>query len=420
MKQFLLFPLLLFPFASAFSQFAELSQGAGYVNSVYLDLVTGEQTAVPLTSWDIAFNVAGRSFGIFVNEGTPAARADAQGEVALYFSNDADFTTADTANIVGRLYNGENDWEDGAFNAAANPSDPFDLGWGDYSPATQTGVGSRVFFISDRGGNYHKVFIQSLAGGEYTFVHGPLDGAVTDTVRVRKADFSGKTLAYFSFSDGVVDLEPTDWDLLFTRYVTPIPDGANILDYTVTGVLQNTGVKVAKITTDDPLSVPVPTDDDLYEEGLTTIGHDWKAFNVSTLTWSIPDDIVYFVSTEDALYRLQLIDFTGSSSGTTTFALLQEGATATTTLPSSLIRSTLYPNPARDLITLEVESLDAAADLSLEVIDINGRTLMASRVRALNVGQNWIPLNLTDLPPGNYFIRLSGATGIVSKHLIKQ
>lgn len=420
MKSLLLSVSLFLPLTVVFGQFAELSQGAGYANSVYLDLGTGEQTAVALTDWDFAFNVGGRSFGILINEGVSSSMANPQREVELYATSDTDFLTADTANIVGRLYNGETSWEDGAFNAAANAADPFDLGWGSYSPATQTGSGSRVFFVKDRSNNYNKVFIQSLAGGTYTFIHGPLDGSSIDTVTVSKTDFIGKTLAYFSFNDGVVDLEPSEWDLLFTRYVTPIPDGENILDYTVTGVLQNEGVSVAKLNGVDPETITPPTEADAFSDNLTGIGYDWKTFNLETFTWSTPSDLVYFIETPDRLYRLQFIDFTGSSSGTTTFALNNEGTTATTTLPATINRSIIYPNPAQEQATFEIESQVTANDLRLEVIDVAGRTLIASRVRALNIGLNQIPVNLTGLPSGNYFVRLSGSTGTLTQHLVKQ
>ncbi|MFT6486390.1 MAG: hypothetical protein ACJAWN_003128 [Neolewinella sp.] len=59
-------------------------------------------------------------------------------------------------------------------------------------------------------------------------------------------------------------------------------------------------------------------------------------------------------------------------------------------------------------------------NLTLEVIDPTGRTLFASRVRALGIGVNQIEVPLQGLPAGHYFIRLSGTTGVLTHHLIKQ
>ncbi|TXF84388.1 T9SS type A sorting domain-containing protein [Neolewinella aurantiaca] len=415
-----LFLLLVLPYAVS-AQFMQAEQGPGYATSVYFELATGNSTQVDHTAWDIAFNVGSRSLGILVNEGVSSSQAEPQRAVELYASSATDFTTADTSQITGRLYNGESSWDDGAFNAPAAPSDPFDLGWGTYDPTTHIVSGSRVFFLATRDGVYHKLFVEALAGSVYTFIHGPLDGSTTDTVMVDKAQFAGKTLAYFSFEDGLVDLEPENWDLLFTRYVTPLADGeGGILDYNVTGVLHNEGVSVAKLSGVDPATVAAPTDEEAYSDTLTTIGYEWKSFDLGTFQWAIPEDLVYFVQTPDSLYRLQFIDFEGSSTGVSTFGVNAENATATTSLPSGVNNSRLFPNPAPQETTLEIEVANAAEDLSLEVIDPTGRTLYASRVRALNVGLNQINIPLNNLPAGNYFVRVQGSIGVLTHHLIKQ
>jgi hypothetical protein len=403
------------------AQFSQVSQSPGYAEAIYFNLATRATTSVDHTSWDIAFNVGGRSSGILVNEGVASSQAAPLRATELYVSSATDFAAADTADIISRVYNSEVSWDDGAFNAPAIASDPFDLGWGSYSPATQTVFGSRVFFVVTPDGAYHKLFIESLAGGIYTFTYGPLDGSTVNTVTVAKDQFIGKTLAYFSFQDGVLDLEPENWDLLFTRYVTLLPDGeGNILDYTVTGVLQNKDISVARLSGIDPETVEAPTEDEAYSDTLNTIGFDWKGFNLSTFQWSIPEDLVYFVQTADSVYRLQFIDFEGSSTGISTFSLGGEVTTATTVLPTGISRSRLFPNPASESTTLEVESRFSDENLELEVIDPAGRTLIASSVRALNVGLNQINVPLHGLPAGHYFLRLSGSNGVLSHHLIKQ
>ncbi|WP_222935943.1 T9SS type A sorting domain-containing protein [Neolewinella lacunae] len=419
MKSTLTFLLFITAFSALTGQFLEVSQGAGYGQAVYLDLTTGSNTAIPHDAWDIAFNVGGRSSGILINEGVAAAQASPAPEVELYGSTATHFAPADTADITRRLYNGKSSWDDGAFNALATPGSPFDVGWGNYSPATQTVVGSRVFFVKTRAGEYRKLFISSLAGGKYTFLHGPLDGSSVDTVTVDKTLFIGKTLAYFSFADGVVDLEPERWDLLFTRYVTPLPDGENILDYTVTGVLQNQNVSVAKLSGVDPPTVAAPAAS-AYNDTLTTIGYDWKEFNLTTFQWSIPEDLVYFVRNAETIFRVQFLDFEGSGTGISTLSVEVAGSVAVAELPRTVASSRLYPNPAPDRVFLEIDARTAAEDLSLEVISVAGQTLLASRVRALHPGLNQLEISVRELPAGNYFLRLRGSLGVVVHHLVKQ
>ncbi|NJC26772.1 T9SS type A sorting domain-containing protein [Neolewinella antarctica] len=420
MKQLLLLTLFITHFGCLSAQFAQITQGEGYGQAVFYDLATRTGKSVDHTSWDIAFNVSGRSSGILINEAVASSQTEELRATAVYASTATDFATADTSQITNRLYNGEASWDDGAFNAAATPGDPLDQGWGAYSTETQTVVGNRVFFVVTPDEVYHKVFVSSLAGGSYTFVHGPLDGSTTDTVTIAKNQFTGKTLAYFSFTDGVQDLEPDAWDLLFTRYVTPLAAGPGvILDYTVTGVLQNQGTSVARLSGVDPETVAPPAEA-TFSDTLTTIGHDWKRFILSTRTYVFPDDLVYFVQTPDSLYRIQFIDFEGNTTGVSVFKLSAEATTATTNLPTGIAQSRLYPNPASERLTLEVTATQAAENLSLEVIDPTGRTLLASRVRALNTGPNQVEVPLAGLPPGHYFLRLSGATGVLTHHFVKQ
>ncbi|MTB53140.1 HmuY family protein [Lewinella sp. W8] len=426
MKHFL--PLLLV-FVTPFTltaQFLEVNQGPGYANAVYLDLATNTTTEVALDAWDIAFAVGGRSSGVLVNEGVASSRTEATPEVELYLTSSTDFATADTSMIIGRIYNGEASWEDGAFNSVASPGDPFDLGWGSYSPATQAVLGTRVFYVLTRDGAYHKVMVSSLAGGEYTFVYETLtDGegvdVSTDTVRINKSDYVGKTLVYFSFAEGLKDLEPENWDLLFSRYTTPLDDGeGNILEYTVTGVLQNEGISVAELSGVDPATAAPPAEG-TFSDSLTTIGHDWKLFDLNTFQYVIPDDLVYFVRTADSLYRIQFIDFTGASMGISTLEMNNEGAlTNVSELPVAVESSRLFPNPTPGVAMLEVDLKEAANQARLDIFDVNGRLVSTTSLSGLNAGRNRIEVPSLDLPRGNYLIRLTASVGTLTHHLVKQ
>lgn len=408
------------------AQFLEVEQGTGYENSVYLELATNSLTVVPLEAWDVAFTVGGRSSGVLINEGVASSRTEPAAEVELYLTSATDFTTADTSMITERLYNGEESWEDGAFNSVANPADPFDLGWGSYSPATQAVLGNRIFYLVTRDGRYHKMMISSLAGGEYAFVYETLRGEQNAaegirTVRINKADYAGKTLVYFSFSEGVRDIEPDNWDLLFTRYTTPLDDGdGNILEYTVTGVLQNAGVTVARMSGVNPALVAAPAPE-TYRESLAMIGHDWKNFDIATLQWSIPSDLVYFVQANGFLYRINFVDFTGASQGISTLEINNEGALTNVSFPPAGVENTsLFPNPTSGVTTLEVNLKEPATQTRLELYDVNGRLVFTNPLVNLTPGVNRIEVPSQRLPRGNYLVLLTSSLGTFTHHLVKQ
>lgn len=404
------------------AQFHQIEQGPGYASAVYLDLADRSTTEVPHTAWDIAFTVSGRGTGILINEGVLSSQATPAAGVELYLSTAQNFETADTNERGNRLYNEETSWEAGAFNAAATPGEPLDLGWGSYDPATQTVVGSRTFLIKTRDGWYHKVLVESLAANVYTFIHSSVEGSSPDTVLVDKAEFGGKTLAYFSFADGLLDLEPADWDLLFTRYVTPLPDGqGDTLDYTVTGVLQNQGVSVARLAGVDPLNVEAPTNAGAYSDTLDVIGYDWKDFDLDNFAWTIPEDLVYFVQTPNSTYRLRFVDFEGGSTGVSTFSVAGEvGTTGLAPLPGQVSASQLFPNPTTTHATLTVKSRLATPGAWLEVTDLAGRSLHRTRVPALSVGLNQLTVPTHRLPAGHYLVRLESPLGTLVHHLVKQ
>lgn len=399
------------------AQPSQVEQGASYANTVYLDLESGATTTTDLISWDIAFGASPFSGAIFVNEGTPFSFGPAS-ETELYGSTATDFATADTTQITSRLYNSEAGWSAGAFNETAVPGVPSDLGWGDYSFATNTVTGNQVYFIKDRADVWRKLFVESLISNVYTFRYAELDGSNETTVTIDKADYAGKTLAYYSFETGELNLEPAEWDLMFTRYTTPLPDGeGNIINYTLTGVIHNDGIGVVERSGVDPASEPLPTNPDDYDPSLDAIGYDWKTF---TGSWDIPDDRVYFVRlpTEE-VYRIQFLDFTGSSSGITTFLAEPAGIVSNVSnQPAFIETATLFPNPARQFVNLRVNSQRTTAVRQLRVLNNLGQTMLVeSNPGQLRAGMNQFRLETDNLPAGSYYVQLVSELGILSMPL---
>src|SRR5690606_17076015 len=103
--------------------------------------------------------------------------------------------------------------------------------------------GSKVFLLKLRDDSWKKINITSLISGTMTFEISDFDGSNRSIKSFSKSEFAGNTLAYYSFdSDSFLDLEPASWDLLFTRYSTPLDNGGEELNYQVTGTLTNSGI----------------------------------------------------------------------------------------------------------------------------------------------------------------------------------
>lgn len=403
----------------AAQQFDQPSVGPGYSNQTFYTLNDGATQSHANTAWDIAFSTGPQDAGIFINEAVATAQGPPPPEVELYLLAGSDFSNADTAGML-RLYNDETSWSEGAFNHVKAPSDPLDLGWGSYNVVNNQVLGTRLYGIKLRDGSFKKLEIQSLAGGVYTFRYADLDGSGEQTQTIDKAAHAGSTLAYFSFASGeVVDLEPDTWDLLFTRYVTPLDDGqGNILDYVVTGVLSKRGVEVAQADDTDPATVDYRDYEDELSSVPDVIGYDWKEIDLSTFQWLVIPDRVYFVkTTSNELWKVEFIDFEGSATGVSTLErtfVTQLTSTEEADLP--LESFTLYPNPVADQVTLAVESEVGDPRAEVRIANSLGQVLF---FRVIDIQPGWnVQTFFPDLPSGTYYLSLQMDEGLISQPLL--
>jgi hypothetical protein len=81
--------------------------------------------------------------------------------------------------------------------------------------------------------------------------------------------------------------------------------------------------------------------------------------------------------------------------------------------------TSVHPNPATNTITVSVHSaIDNS--LAVEVTDITGKTLLA-QTSTVTAGGNSIGLNVSELAPGIYMIKVTLADGTVSvQKFVKQ
>jgi hypothetical protein len=72
---------------------------------------------------------------------------------------------------------------------------------------------------------------------------------------------------------------------------------------------------------------------------------------------------------------------------------------------SSVSGTKLYPNPASDEVTVELNA-DRNMEVHLSVIDIMGRTVATPGIQTLVQGHNQLSINVADFVSGTYFIRM--------------
>jgi hypothetical protein len=401
-----------------------VSTGAGYRKQSFFKLGDGSEKQVDDTSWDIAFTVYGQQdAGIHLNESAGSSMGQALTGLSLFDAKTTDFAaTIDAATLTAdkKISNDEASWAYGAFNAGRVASNPFDYGWGTYTPGSAGVVGQKVFVIKLRNSTYKKIQIQNLAGPTYNFRYADLNGANERTAAVKKSDFPGQTLAYFSFAtNGTVSVEPTTgFDIMYCRYITTLFDPATStnIEYQLTGMLSGRGVKVAKAA---GVVQTVPNYNqykDSLSSRLDAIGHDWKAFTGAS--WTVPTDVVYYVRTPDNhVYHMYFIDFEGSTTGTAVYEVRDLGVISSVISPESPVSTLdLYPNPASALAQL-VFTTEVSTELQLQVIDMAGRTVATRNISAA-AGFQTTELDVQNLADGVYQVVLRSEQGVASTKLV--
>ena len=368
-----------------------VSVGAGYADEVYFSLKNGVVKTVPRNTWDIAFYTQSFSAAILTNSGSG---------VELYTYPNAANDGWDAFDTTGMaswtpLYNDVSQWEEGAFNrnALGHP----DYGWGIYNMASHSVFGDSLFLVKSADGQYLKLNIIKKISTENTYIirYANLDGSndYTDTLDVNP--YKDRLLMAYSFTTGIVDREPllADWDLLFTRYHALVQN----TPYPVVGVLSKPQVTIAQAEKVAPDFVEFAGLE--FQEVADVIGHDWKTINMTTFEWDITDSLAYFVKAGDAaVYKIVFEAFSGSATGTATFTqkLIQPSSINFTRIDGVKV----YPNPANDLLKIELSSSLNGATLIMT--DLSGRVLLQQTIDNSLVHE----LPLTGLTKGIYLMQI--------------
>ncbi len=393
------------------SQVDQVSIGASYTQQAYYKISTGEVTQVPNDAWDISFSSAGiQDGGVFINESASLTETP----LKVFLSTETDWATAitDLSPFVDSmvLYNPEVSWTQGAFNSIRNPNMPFDYGWGNYNPMSNSVQGDKIFVIQKRDESYIKFQIQQLIGEDYTFRYADLDGSNEVSYTISKNLSEGVSLVYFSFETGdMVDM-PTDYDLIFHRYTTPLADDDGVfIPYNVTGVLLAPNTEAAIADGVDPATVMESDYTDQYTDSLKVIGHDWKIFDFVS-DWMIDENRAQFVRTSEGdVYKIVFFDYEGAMTGTTTLEKTLVGTSSTVDQSIEELGLSIYPNPSTDFITIEGQQ----DDIRVFIYDSS-----SSLIQTENITQSSQKINLQDYQSGMYYILIQGKDYITSQPLI--
>jgi len=383
-----------------------ISYSVGYANDVYYSFKTGTVKTSPRDNWDVAFATSKMSSSILINDGAGV-------ELYTYPKGDtSDWNSIDTAGLSNwkMMYNSELDWEQGAFSQYEKGHP--DYGWGVYNSITHNIHGDSIFIIKSRNGDLFKLWLVEKASAlaQYTFKFAPI-GANDTTVVLDCLPYSDKNYLFYDLeTKSSIDREPMkdSWDIEFTKFEGTQPSGGY---YAVTGVKQNIGVEVAKISMTDTSITDWGANS--FSDSITTIGWSWKSFSMTTFTYNVEDSLVFFVNTIDGdVYKLIFTEFVGSTNGNVYFRKsLLSNASIGGKMES--VSMNIFPNPTSDLVHIDLGNNQNS--FNLQLFDISGRKMLE-----INDFHSKEAVSVSNLPKGIYFLRgTSKSQNFESKLVIK-
>ncbi len=383
----------------------EVVTGADYANDVYYSLENGTVTTVQRDNWDIGFVTQVMSVSILANNGSG---------VELYTYPEGtidDWASVDTAGMDWTpMYNSIETWDMGAFSAHSlgHP----DYGWGQYNDITHMITGDSLFLIKTMSGALKKMAInqKNPMTNTWEFKYANLDGSDEQTVPLDGGTYVDKYFIHYSIdSMKFVDREPAmeDWDMLFTKYYD------YTIPYRVTGVLINDHHVLAQEVRESGMDQSTHQSyvDTSFTDIISTIGSDWKEFNMDSMAYFLNDTVVYYLKTDDgdtttndSFYKVYFTGFSGGAWGEQgVYNFMQEKIIPVSTGRNEAMNLLqLYPNPAADRIHVV---FDLKGRSEIEIIDMTGRLVRTTQYDAS--GFTNLSLDVSSLNPGVFFVRVS-------------
>jgi hypothetical protein len=387
----------------------EIIMGPGYALDVYFELGAGVSEEVERAGWDLGFFTTPESAAIITNGSMGV-------ELRTYMNGD---TTAwkdvDTTGLSTwkALYNGEDSWENGAFNRLSTGGN--DVGWGIRNASTNDIIGDSLYIIKLADESYKQLWIERkiFAENKYEIKWADLDGTNVGSETLDIDNFLGVNFVYFDFaSEDLSDREPesTEWDILFTQAMVLLPQGVY---FPVVSVFHNTNSPANRFH-------PVPLDfNDWFTQPLeykkSVIGGDWKWFDLTGFQWNIVDSLVFFTEALDGnIYKIYFTDYEGTSTGYIAFEAEVVSMVDVDEAADEDISFLISPNPAQNDLRITLKDQDAG-QYEIKLFDMSGRQVLYKKTEGQ---QDEILLDISSLAEGMYVVSVFLNNKIATEKLI--
>jgi hypothetical protein len=402
----------IFAISMAVQSQSSISMGTGYANDIYYKVFDGVVGVADRTEWDLGFFTTPESYSIITNDGCGI-------ELYVYPNGDTNaWMSIDTNGMAASwpiLYNGGDSWQNGAFNR--NSTGHPDYGWGIYNEVTHNVVGDSLFVIKIDT-SWKKLWIvrKRTAENKYTIRYANLDNSSEKEKTLKNNDYVGTNFSYFDFeSESFFDREPDteDWDILFTKYNTILPNG---LPFSVVGVLNNVGVKANKFH-------PVPLDfndwnDQPLDASKIVIGYNWKWFSMGTMQWMLEDSLLFFVQSLDGnIYKLYFTYYAGTSSGDIEFMEELVSMVDIDEISADDGKLQLSPNPAQEFVTIRWNT-DLGGTAIVRIFDLSGKEVLNRELQVNEKTGKQLRLDVSSLHEGMYVISITSAQRVINEKLL--
>ena len=394
--------LIFFSSIILIAQDNQISLNPSYTNQSFYSMQNGEALNISNENWDIAFSTSSMSSTIRTNDGKGVELYTYQlGDTSAW----ANISNNDLNNLPELMFNTDTSWEYGAFDI--NQTGGFDYGWGVYNLQTHHLIGDSLYLIKTINGNWKKLWIKSKILGEYTISYADLDGTNLVTTNILGSNYIDKNFIYYSLNDDlIIDREPNkdDWDITFTKYLTPYPFQGGFTPYSVTGVLHNEGVTVAQANNISSPLTYTNYSGHPFLNNISTIGFDWKVFQGS---YVIVNNLCYFVRDKsNNIWRLTFTNFEGTATGNIEFNTELIQGTNVEDI-SSINTFAIYPNPVS-----RHQELTVIYDLNtnnskgiIRIHDVSGKEVYVANVN--NNGLMSHSISIDNLQKGLYIISMN-------------
>lgn len=250
--------------------------------------------------WDLGFESTPTGYHIFLNNSK------------TMFAGNTGLT--DFASVTSPEVNTTFDMSSGNIDSTAIGN------WGDFSDVLNPIYPKNVYIINlgknDAGVayGYKKIIFEKLENSNYFIHYANLDNTDEHSFQVPKN--SALNFVQFSFNNGgnldVQQPEKALWDLKFTKYTSILYDKGLPVQYTVRGVLINSGILVAKDLDSPFYSIDITKIGGYsFSAKQDIIGYNWKLYKDGV--YSIIPNLSYIIKDRDDNYfKIRFTEYTSN------------------------------------------------------------------------------------------------------------